>query len=121
MTMTKPRIAIVTVWAENVTETAQFYRNMLELPLSTHHGTTPHFNLANAILVIQPGETRSREAYQETHFPEFAILVDDLDEFIMRLEAHGIDLPWGVESRPGSRWIQFFDPAGNLIELVAYD
>jgi glyoxylase I family protein len=118
--MTKTSIAIVTLWAEDIVQAAHFYRDVLGLPLGAHHGMTPHFNLANAILVIQPGETRSREAYQKTRFPEFAIRVDDLDQYLQRLEAHDVELLWGVESRPGSRWVMFFDPAGNLIELVEY-
>lgn len=119
--MTKPSIAIVTLWAENVVQAAHFYRDVIGLSLSAHHGMTPHFKLTNAILVIQPGETRSRDAYRKTRFPEFAIRVDDLDQYVQRLEVHSVELPWGVESRPGSRWVQFFDPAGNLIELVEYD
>jgi catechol 2,3-dioxygenase-like lactoylglutathione lyase family enzyme len=118
--MKNPSLAIVTIWAEDIVQTAHFYRDVLKLSLGGHHGMTPHFNLANAILVIQPGEARSQEAYQKTRFPEFAIRVDDLDSYIQRLEAHGVELPWGVESRPGSRWVMFFDPAGNLIELVEY-
>jgi hypothetical protein len=30
-------------------------------------------------------------------------------------------MPWGVEKNAQGRWVQFHDPAGNLIEFVQFD
>ena len=50
-----------------------------------------------------------------------AFAVDDLEAAIARLQAHGVELPWGIENDEVSRWVMFHDPAGNLIELVQFE
>jgi hypothetical protein len=42
-----------------------------------------------------------------------------LDQAIAKLSAHQVELPWGIEQDAGSRWVMFYDPAGNLIEFVS--
>ncbi len=53
-------------------------------------------------------------------FPLFALSVDNLDAMVSRLVELRIEMPWGIESNPASRWVMFHDPAGNLIELVQF-
>jgi hypothetical protein len=36
------------------------------------------------------------------------------------LQAHHVELPWGVEARAKDRWVMFHDPGGNLIEFVQF-
>lgn len=43
-----------------------------------------------------------------------------VDAATARLRAHGV-VPWGVEGDGGSRWVKFYDPAGNLVELVQFE
>jgi hypothetical protein len=38
-----------------------------------------------------------------------------------KLRSHGVEMPWRIEDRSGSRWVMFHDPAGNLIELAQID
>jgi catechol-2,3-dioxygenase len=116
-----PRIAVVALWAEDVSLTAHFYRDVISLPMLPQHGSRPHFDLGGSFLVILQGEPEpARHAIPE-RFPVLALAVDDLDLRLERLRLHLIDLPWGVESDSRARWAMFYDPAGNLIELVQFD
>jgi predicted enzyme related to lactoylglutathione lyase len=47
-----------------------------------------------------------------------ALSVPNLDAAVEKLQSHGVDLAWGVETNATGRWVMFHDPAGNLIELV---
>jgi len=43
---------------------------------------------------------------------------------IKTLTDAGVEFPWGIEEfggpNPSSRYVMFYDPAGNLIELVEW-
>ena len=113
-------IAVVSVWAEDVAETAHFYRDVLGLKLLPlhHHAGRPHFKLGGAYLTILKGKPQPAEDSEPSRFPIFALRASDLDQAVARLQAHDVDLPWGVEGQGESRWVMFHDPAGNLIELT---
>ncbi len=115
-----PRLAVVTLWAEDVPTTAHFYRDVIGLPLSIH-GHAPHFDLGGSLLAIMQGKPGVAQDTVPARFPLLAIAVDDLTSSVERLEAHGVSLPWGQESGNGAHWVMFHDPAGNLIELVQFD
>ena len=114
------RFVVVSIWAENVPELAHFYRDVLGLSLKTHHGHQPHFDVAGVNLVVLQGKAVPAQEASPPRFPLFALQVEDLDIEIGRLKTHGVDLPWDVEDGPGSRYVMFHDPGGNLIELVEY-
>jgi catechol-2,3-dioxygenase len=112
------RIAVVSLWAEDVSTCAHFYRDVIGLHLLPHHGERPHFDLNGSYLVILKGCPTPAQDAEPARFPLFAIAVDDFDSAIKRLETHGIPMPWGIEADIQSRWVMFRDPAGNLVELV---
>lgn len=116
-----PRIAVVALWAEDVSLAAHFYRDVIGLPLIHGHGSSPHFGLEGSFLVILHGRPLAETDSISERFPRFALAVDDLEPMLERLRLHDIELPWGVESDLQSRWVMFYDPAGNLIELVQFD
>ena len=110
---------VVCLWAENVPKTAHFYKDVLGLELlPDHHAGRPHFRVSGVYLTILKGKPHPAEDSDPSRFPLFAFRVNDLDEAVKRLQAHGVDFPWGVEERGGSCWVMFHDPAGNLIELT---
>ena len=114
------RLAVVSLWVEDVPAAAHFYHRAIGLPLIAHHDERPHFDLGGSTLVILHGTPApARNAISE-RFPIIALRVDDLDAAIARLETHGVSLPWGVETDSRSRWVMFYDPGGNLIELVQF-
>jgi catechol 2,3-dioxygenase-like lactoylglutathione lyase family enzyme len=119
--MTDIRIAVVSLWAEDVPAVAHFYRDAIGLRLLAHHShERPHFDLGGAYLVILKGRPQSALNPLPLRFPLVALAVPDLDGAVDRLRAHGVELPWGIEEGTDSRWVMFHDPAGNLIELLQF-
>lgn len=119
--MSEMRIAVVSLWAEDVGPTAHFYRDVVGLSLLPHHqGERPHFDLDGSYLTLLKGRPVPAQDATPSNFPVLALAVQDLDAATMRLQAHGVELPWGVEGDARSRWVKFYDPAGNLVELVQF-
>ena len=114
------RIAVVSLWAEDVPAAVHFYQDVVGLPFQVHSGgDSPHFDLGGTALTI----IRGRPALPpdpEPRFPVVAFSVPDLEAAVVRLFSHGVDLPWGVVTNATGRWVMFHDPAGNLIELVEF-
>ena len=114
----RPKLAVVSLWAEDVAATAHFYRDVIGLRLIDQHADRPHFDLGGAYLAIRKSRSTPQRDPDFDRFPVVAFAVDDLKAAIERLGAYHIDLPRGIEQDAGSRWIMFDDPAGNLIELA---
>jgi glyoxylase I family protein len=114
------KLAVVSIWAEDVPTTTHFYLDVLGLRLLNHHGRRPHFDLDGVYLTILRGRPMPAQNAVPPRFPLVAFSVDDLDTAVARLQAHGVELPWDVEKDEVSRWVIFHDPAGNLIELVQF-
>jgi predicted enzyme related to lactoylglutathione lyase len=116
---TPDRVVVLSIWAEDVSNTAHFYKDVLGLELfQHHHGDRPHFKVGNTYLTILKGKPVPAQDTDSERFPLFALGVADLDAAVARLKAHGVELPWGIEESQGTRWVMFYDPAGNLIELT---
>jgi catechol 2,3-dioxygenase-like lactoylglutathione lyase family enzyme len=114
------RLAVISLWAEDVAAAAHFYRDVIGLPLLPLHDHRPHFDLGGVYLVILKGRPVPPLDPVPDRFPNVAFAVDDLDAAVEQLHAHHIELPWGVEADADSRWVMFHDPAGNLIELAQF-
>jgi len=113
------KLIVVSLWTNNLPETVHFYRDQIGLELLPHHGDRPAFSLgARAHLVICQGDPGPDRANMDDRFPLIALRVEDLDATIDHLKTHCVEIPWGIESSPDSRWIMLYDPAGNLIELA---
>ena len=115
-----PKLAVISLWAEDVVAAAHFYRDVIGLKVLMHDQHRPHFDLGGAFLVILQGRSLPPLEPVPARFPIVAFAVDDLDAAIDRLRTHYVDLPWGVEEDAASRWVMFHDPAGNLIELAHF-
>jgi catechol 2,3-dioxygenase-like lactoylglutathione lyase family enzyme len=112
-------VEVICLWAEDVLKTAHFYKDVLGLEMMPHHHAgRPHFKVGNTYLTILKGKPRPAEDPYPDRFPLFAFRVDDFDRAVERLQAHGVDLPFGIEGHDDARWVMFHDPAGNLIELT---
>jgi glyoxylase I family protein len=114
------RVAVIGLWAEDVPTAVHFYRDVIGLPLLSHHGERLHFDIGGTYLVILKGQPVSVPDPELPRFPLIAFAVDDLDAAVEHLQAHGVELPWGVEEGADSRWVIFHDPAKNLVELVQF-
>lgn len=113
------RAFVFSLRAADLAASAHFYRDVIGLHLLPHHGGRLAFELDGGThLVILQGEPAPREELQGGRFPVIAFEVDDLDATVEQLRAHGVELPWGVEENEAARWVMFYDPGGNLIELA---
>jgi catechol 2,3-dioxygenase-like lactoylglutathione lyase family enzyme len=116
------RVAVFSLWAEDVPTAVHFSRDVVGLGLLPHHGHQPAFDLGDGChLVIIKGQPVPARNSESPDFPLIAFAVEDLERAIEHLQAHGVELPWGVEAGENARWVKFRDPAGNLIELVQWD
>jgi catechol-2,3-dioxygenase len=115
------RLAIVSLWSDDVVKTALFYRDVIGLSPSHHHSDGTHFDLGGFFLVILRGHPDKPLETNSERFPRLAFSVNNLEAAISELKAHQIELPWGIEHNENSRWVMFFDPGGNLIELVQFE
>ncbi len=104
-----------------VVNTEIFYRDVIGLRLLPHHDHRPAFELGNGcFLVIIQGKPAQPTESSDSPFPVIAFAVNDLDLAAKHLEKNGVNTPWGIETSSGERWIKFYDPAGNLIELAQF-
>jgi catechol-2,3-dioxygenase len=113
-----PRIFVVSLFVEDLVAAAHFYRDVIGLAMVPHHGGRLHFDLGGNYLVLLQGTPPHRETLPAERFPIIAFAVDDLDAAIRRLDMDQVELPWGLEQDATTRWVMFYDPSGNLIELV---
>ena len=114
---TLSRVAAVCLWAENIHETAEFYQKLLELQEPpTEQNNRIRLRLNRAVFFILKGKPCSAES--DNPFPLFAFTVNDLDMAESFLKTHNIKIPHGIEGSGHHRELQFYDPAGNLLELV---
>ena len=116
----KLKLAVVTLWADDVNRTVDFYRDTLGLPLLIVDRGRAHFDLGGAYLVILAGQPHKLDDSTRSRFPVLAFAVDGLDQIIDQLKSQGVEMPWGVEDDHDSRWIMFNDPGGNLLEIAQF-
>jgi catechol 2,3-dioxygenase-like lactoylglutathione lyase family enzyme len=116
----EPRIAVISLWADDVPAAAHFYRDVIGLKLLHHPGERPHFEVNGIYLTILKGHPSPAQDAVPARFPLVAFAVDNLDASLAKLSAHKVELPWGIEQDASSRWVMFHDPTGNLIELVEF-
>jgi len=114
------RVAVISLWAEDVPTTTHFYRDVIGLRLRPHHGDRPHFDVGGVYLTILQGRPVPARDATPARFPLVAFAVEDLEAAAARLQSHHVELPWGIEEDTGARWVMFHDPAGNLIEVVSF-
>ena len=113
--------AVVTLWAEDIDRMSDFYRNVLGLSRVTVDRVRPHFDFGGGYLVILPWQPYNVQDSKQSRFPVIAFAVDDLHEVVQQLKSHDVEMPWDVEEDSHSRWVMFYDPGGNLIEVATMD
>ncbi len=118
MTAFKPKqLVVVTLWAEDIHETAYFYRDVIGLELLPLHDAQPTFIVGDGVhLIIRKGKPVA--AQNAKPFPIIAFEVDDLDYAISQLVSHGVSLATEIITNPSAKFIVFNDPAGNLLEFA---
>lgn len=113
------RLAIVSIFVENVPETVHFYRDVLGLKLLEHHAHRPAFKLGDMTLVVAEGKPGSDK--DEIHrFPVLTFSVPDIQSAYEYLIAHDVETIGRIKQVADTRWVYFEDPTGNLLELAEF-
>jgi catechol-2,3-dioxygenase len=116
------RLAVVSIRTNRLKETIHFYRDVVGLTVLAHLGHQPTLDLGNnQFLVVVETNEPSLQSADSSVFPLLAFSVDNLEQAVQNLQSHGIEMPFGVESDPQNRWVKFYDPSGNLIELAEFN
>ncbi|HET9519945.1 MAG TPA: VOC family protein [Candidatus Limnocylindrales bacterium] len=119
-------ISAITLFAEDLAATKQFYENVFGLPVHYEDEASVVFNFGNTLInllkategveLIEPAVIAPPEAGARF---QFTIPVDDVDATCAELEARGVALLNGPSDRPwGIRTACFRDPAGNIWEIA---
>ncbi|MFD7864629.1 VOC family protein [Streptomyces sp. NPDC059783] len=108
--------------ARNSTESARFFRELLELSEAPSWGPFTNVQLADGVLL------QFAEPPADIQMQHYAFLLDDalFDRAYQRLRERGIThwadpqmrRPGEINTEHGGRGVYFKDPAGHAIELI---
>jgi catechol 2,3-dioxygenase-like lactoylglutathione lyase family enzyme len=120
--LTSKRLAVVSIRTKRLFETVQFYRDIVGLTGLVHHGHQPAFELGEGLFlaIVESHDPTVRQAADAPRFPVLAFAVDNLEQAAAQLKDQQVEMPWGIESSGQNRWVQFYDPGGNLIEFAQF-
>ena len=118
-------IAAITLFAEDLEATREFYRETFGLPVMFEDDSAVFrfgdtlINLLRAsaaVELIEPAEVGGPEAGPRF---QFTVEVDDVDRMVEELGSQGVEFLNGPMNRPwGSRTASFRDPAGHIWEIA---
>ncbi len=119
-------IAAVTLFAEDLDATKQFYAEVFGLPVHYEDGSSAVFKFGDTLVnllsvkaapeLIEPATVAGRDAGARF---QFTLEVDDVDATCAELTARGVELLNGPVDRPwGIRTASFRDPAGHIWEIA---
>lgn len=119
-------ISAISVFAEDLATTKQFYLDVFELPVYYEDDVSCVFKFGDTLVnILQVSEAPELIAPARVASPDagarvqFTITVDDVDAVCDRLAARGVTLLNGPIDRPwGVRTACFADPAGHLWEIA---
>ncbi len=120
------KIFAITILAEDLGATKQFYETVFELPLAYEDENSAVFDFGNVIVnlldaregpeLIGPAQVADPESGARV---QLTIPVDDVDAVCARLAELGVPLVNGPMDRPwGIRTATFRDPAGTIWEIA---
>jgi catechol 2,3-dioxygenase-like lactoylglutathione lyase family enzyme len=119
-------IAAITVFAEDLAATKQFYLDVFDLPVHFEDSESAVFRFGGTLVnllaataapeLIEPAEVASPDAGARL---QLTLEVDDVDAVCSRLAERGVALLNGPIDRPwGVRTASFRDPAGTIWEIA---
>ena len=119
-------ISAITLFAEDLAATKQFYVDVFGLPVHYEDDVSAVFKFGDTLInllqvteapgLIAPAAVASPEAGARF---QFTITVDDVDAMCAELRRRGVELLNGPMDRPwGIRTAAFRDPAGHIWEIA---
>ena len=120
-------ISAITLFAEDLPATKQFYQDVFGLPVHYEDDVSAVFKFGGTLInllsvseadgLIGPAPVASPDAGARF---QFTLDVDDVDATCAQLQARGVQLTNGPMDRPwGIRTACFRDPAGHIWEIAA--
>ena len=110
--------ATVTLWVNDFEKSIHFYRDILELEMTSSPGDIPQFKVGNSFLVLAKGSFCPPVDSFPPDFPQLGLRTNEIEEIALRLQKSGVELDGNIEDRRDSRWLKVCDPDGNQIELI---
>lgn len=92
----------------DIEEALKFYGEFLEFTLRSKSDTMAFIDLGDQFIALSKGREQPRD--DERHF---GLVVDDKETVRQRLDEMGIEIV-------SSRFLDFYDPWGNRIEIIGY-
>lgn len=112
MTLSKKARAVgvnhVALEVGDIEEALKFYGEFLEFTLRSKSGTMAFIDLGDQFIALSKGRQQPRD--DERHF---GLVVDNKETVRQRLVEMGIEIV-------SSRFLDFYDPWGNRIEIIGY-
>jgi catechol 2,3-dioxygenase-like lactoylglutathione lyase family enzyme len=120
------RISAITLFAEDLAATKQFYVDVFGLPVHYEDDVSAVFDFGNTLInllqtteapgLIEPAKVADPEAGARA---QFTLEVDDVDATCAELAKRGVTLLNGPMDRPwGIRTASFRDPGGHIWEIA---
>jgi lactoylglutathione lyase len=117
-------LAAITLFAEDLPATKQFYLDVFKLPVVFADDNSAVFKFGETLInildvsaapeLIQPARVGDRDGQRFV----FTLEVDDVDAKCQELKERGVELLNGPMDRPwGPRTASFRDPAGHIWEI----
>ena len=120
------RISAITLFAEDLAATKQFYVDVFGLPVHYEDDVSAVFNFGNTLInLLQATEAHELIAPAQVADPDagarvqLTLEVDDVDATCAELGKRGVTLLNGPMDRPwGIRTASFRDPGGHIWEIA---
>ena len=120
------RISAITLFAEDLAATKQFYVDVFGLPVHYEDDVSAVFDFGNTLInllqtteapgLIEPAEVADPDDGARA---QFTLEVDDVDATCAELAKRGVTLLNGPMDRPwGIRTASFRDPGGHIWEIA---
>ena len=119
-------ISAITLFAEDLAATKQFYIDVFGLPVFYEDPNSAVFKFGDTLInlldvgeapeLIEPARVATQDAGSRF---QFTLAVDDVDAMCAELDRRGVTLINGPIDRPwGIRTACFADPAGHIWEIA---
>lgn len=93
----------------DIDEALEFYGKFLDFTLRGKHDTAAFIDLGDQFIALSKVDAQQRD-----HERHFGLVVDDKDAVRSVLDEMGVEIV-------SERFMDFYDPWGNRIEIVGYD
>jgi len=93
----------------DIDEALEFYGKFLDFTLRGKHDTAAFIDLGDQFIALSKVDAQQRD-----HERHFGLVVDDKDAVRSVLDKMGVEIV-------SERFMDFYDPWGNRIEIVGYD